>query len=173
MSANADSKCLLSPLGSSSLGGKIASQRPQPSSYNPTSDILTSSRQNRHRQDVPPIPLLRSSCDSCSRKKNKCTGEMPCERCIRAGIDCRYSTKRKLGRPRTGTKKAPKGRGGSGERGVAGSPYKRGRGVGIGRNAGGLEFLERPSLCVSPATGLAGLAENRYLSCFVEHFNSM
>ncbi|CAN0169991.1 unnamed protein product, partial [Hapterophycus canaliculatus] len=43
---------------------------------------------------------LRSSCDGCWRKKCKCSGEMPCSRCRRSGVQCTYSTKRRLGRPR-------------------------------------------------------------------------
>ncbi|CAM9258586.1 unnamed protein product, partial [Laminaria digitata] len=43
---------------------------------------------------------LRSSCDRCWLKKRKCTGEKPCGRCKRGGVECSYSTKRKLGRPR-------------------------------------------------------------------------
>lgn len=122
------------------------------------------------------IPLLRSSCDSCSRKKNKCSGETPCERCARTGVECRYSTKRKLGRPRTAVPSSRKGKGVGNNKGEAGGslPNKRHRGsISSRREAGVLELEGRPSFCVSPATGLAGLAESRYLSCFVEHFNPL
>lgn len=101
-------------------------------------------------------PLLRTSCDNCSRKKNKCTGEMPCNRCARAGVLCTYSTKRKLGRPRTAS------RGGQG-----GGTSKRSRALVAKLNT------DRPAFSMSPATGLAGLAESRFLSCFVEHFNPL
>ncbi|CAM9738881.1 unnamed protein product, partial [Phaeothamnion confervicola] len=42
--------------------------------------------------------ILRSSCDSCTKKKIKCDGEMPeCAQCLRRKIECVYSKKRKSG----------------------------------------------------------------------------
>ncbi|KAH7208577.1 hypothetical protein DER44DRAFT_660756 [Fusarium oxysporum] len=45
-------------------------------------------------------PRLRGCCDSCTRSKLKCSGEMPCcQRCRRRGLDCIYSKARRAGRP--------------------------------------------------------------------------
>ncbi|KAF4500541.1 hypothetical protein FAGAP_3274 [Fusarium agapanthi] len=46
-------------------------------------------------------PRLRGCCDSCTRSKIKCSGEMPsCQRCRMRGLDCVYSKVRRAGRPR-------------------------------------------------------------------------
>ncbi|KAF5585808.1 uncharacterized protein FSUBG_12325 [Fusarium subglutinans] len=46
-------------------------------------------------------PRLRGCCDSCTRSKIKCSGEMPsCQRCRMRGLDCVYSKARRAGRPR-------------------------------------------------------------------------
>ncbi|KAF5546743.1 hypothetical protein FNAPI_8761 [Fusarium napiforme] len=46
-------------------------------------------------------PRLRSCCDSCTKSKVKCSGEMPsCQRCRMRGLDCVYSQARRAGRPR-------------------------------------------------------------------------
>ncbi|KAF5640815.1 hypothetical protein F52700_3527 [Fusarium sp. NRRL 52700] len=46
-------------------------------------------------------PKLRGCCDSCTRSKIKCSGEMPsCQRCRIRGLDCVYSKARRAGRPR-------------------------------------------------------------------------
>lgn len=126
-----------------------------------------------HRPTEP--PRLRSSCDSCSRKKNKCTGDMPCNRCARAGVQCTYSTKRKLGRPRTAAARKAGGRQGAGSVGTTPYSNKKQRGApAVMRRGSDTQNPDgRPSFSVSPATGLAGLAESRYLSCFMEHFNPL
>ncbi|CVL08521.1 uncharacterized protein FMAN_05221 [Fusarium mangiferae] len=46
-------------------------------------------------------PKLRGCCDSCTKSKLKCSGEMPCcQRCRIRGLDCVYSKARRAGRPR-------------------------------------------------------------------------
>mmetsp|Transcript_18796 Transcript_18796/g.36833 ORF Transcript_18796/g.36833 Transcript_18796/m.36833 type:complete len:628 (-) Transcript_18796:126-2009(-) len=40
---------------------------------------------------------LKSSCDACTSSKVKCSGEDPCARCVRKGIQCFYSPKKKRG----------------------------------------------------------------------------
>ncbi|KAF5633125.1 uncharacterized protein FTJAE_7304 [Fusarium tjaetaba] len=46
-------------------------------------------------------PRLRGCCDSCTKSKLKCSGEMPsCQRCRIRGLDCVYSQARRAGRPR-------------------------------------------------------------------------
>ncbi|CZR40546.1 uncharacterized protein FPRO_05446 [Fusarium proliferatum ET1] len=46
-------------------------------------------------------PKLRGCCDSCTKSKLKCSGEMPCcQRCQIRGLDCVYSKARRAGRPR-------------------------------------------------------------------------
>ncbi|GBG27160.1 Xylanolytic transcriptional activator xlnR [Hondaea fermentalgiana] len=40
---------------------------------------------------------LKSSCDACTGSKVKCSGEDPCSRCVRKGIQCFYSPKKKRG----------------------------------------------------------------------------
>lgn len=115
------------------------------------------------------LSLLRSACDGCWRKKSKCTGEMPCSRCQRAGVQCTYSTKRKLGRPKGASKLQPQG--------GAISGTKRKSNNSVGSNAASTSTVivkfDRPSFAASPATGLCGLPESRFLSCFLEHFTPM
>ncbi|CAM9184343.1 unnamed protein product, partial [Laminaria digitata] len=116
------------------------------------------------------LSLLRSSCDGCWKKKCKCTGEMPCDRCRRAGVQCTYSTKRKLGRPRGAT-----GAGAQQQPGGGGSvSSKRKMGGNLSSSAAALTSApERVSFSTTRATGLGGLAESRFLACFLEHFTPM
>lgn len=109
------------------------------------------------------LSLLRSACDTCWRKKSRCSGEMPCERCERAGVQCTYSTKRKLGRPKRG------GVGAAGaQRQAAAAKKKRKQSACCQPVSCGV-----PAFSPSPATALAGLAESKFLSCFLEHFCPM
>lgn len=114
------------------------------------------------------LSLLRSSCDGCWKKKCKCTGEMPCDRCRRAGVQCTYSTKRKLGRPRGATaagQQQPGGGSVSSKRKMSGN---------LSSSAASLTSApERVSFSSTRATGLGGLAESRFLACFLEHFTPM
>ena len=177
---------------------------------------------------------LRSSCDRCWSKKRKCTGEKPCSRCERGDVQCKYSTKRKLGRPRMSIMPGAAAAAESGKEGTEGSDEaspsttKRtkqhatpgsspincttttaavnssnksgsrsgsssscssssnssGRRSSSGDSSGDkgrpasssgslMMSTDRPAISVSPATGLAGLAESRFLSCFLEHFAPM
>jgi len=40
---------------------------------------------------------LKSSCDACTASKVKCSGEDPCTRCVKKGVSCFYSPKKKRG----------------------------------------------------------------------------
>lgn len=128
------------------------------------------------------LSLLRSSCDGCWRKKCKCSGELPCSRCRRSGVQCNYSTKRRLGRPRgaaalaklqleqgEGASKMRKGGAGNSSSGGVGGA---GTGSGDENDGSGMSFLSTP-LSASRVTGLGGLAESRFLSTFLEHFTPM
>ncbi|CAM9478749.1 unnamed protein product [Choristocarpus tenellus] len=94
----------------------------------------------------------RRSCNRCSFKKEKCSGDEPCERCTKAKATCLYSMCRTLGRPklirstkkRTASKQQP-------------DPTSK-------------ESLKRVTLSPSPATGLPGMIEDRYLNCFLDDF---
>lgn len=107
----------------------------------------------------PSFALIRHACNNCWLKKRKCTGEKPCSRCKRGGVACSYSTKAETGRPRKGEKRR-------------GQPYAAGGGGSKKSRAPALAALvstNRPAFSVSPATGLAGLAESHFLACFLEH----
>ncbi|CAM9247920.1 unnamed protein product, partial [Discosporangium mesarthrocarpum] len=95
----------------------------------------------------------RRSCNRCSSKKEKCNGEEPCERCRRADTECMYSNCRTLGRPRTPRALVKKRR-----------PPKEQPGTGV------RPPLKRATLSPSSSTGLAGLIEDRLLTCFLEDF---
>lgn len=115
------------------------------------------------------LSLLRSSCDGCWKKKCKCTGEMPCDRCRRAGVQCTYSTKRKLGRPRGATAAGAQQQPGGGS-----ASSKRRMNGNLSSSATSLTSApERVSFSTTRATGLGGLAESRFLACFLEHFTPM
>ncbi|KZF23917.1 hypothetical protein L228DRAFT_244781 [Xylona heveae TC161] len=43
---------------------------------------------------------LRSACNACHGAKVRCSGGMPCSRCARDGMECRYSYRAKLGKPK-------------------------------------------------------------------------
>ena len=110
--------------------------------------------------------ITRDACNNCSRKKRKCSGEKPCDRCKRADVDCTYSVRIEVGRGRKGATAS------SGweqqHPGGGGGPSKK------PRSAPTLALsAARPAFSISPATGLAGLAESRYLSCFLEHVAPM
>ena len=110
------------------------------------------------------LSLLRSACDACWRKKSRCSGEMPCERCKRAGAQCTYSTKRKLGRP----KRNGRTEGSAEQRPSVAKKRKK-----LSHQACCLTSPSSPSFSPSPATALAGLPESKYLSSFLEHFCPM
>ncbi len=93
----------------------------------------------------------------------KCSGEMPCSRCRRSGVRCTYSTKRKLGRPR-GLAAAAKL-----QAAQQACEAKKGRKEGNSGESGALTHR----FSATPVTGLGGLAESRFLSCFLEHFTPM
>ncbi|KAH9890859.1 fungal-specific transcription factor domain-containing protein [Xylariomycetidae sp. FL2044] len=41
------------------------------------------------------------ACDTCKLKKSRCTGTLPCERCLKRGATCVYEAKYSRGRPPT------------------------------------------------------------------------
>ncbi|KXJ85046.1 hypothetical protein Micbo1qcDRAFT_169726 [Microdochium bolleyi] len=43
---------------------------------------------------------LRSACDACHRAKVRCNGATTCSRCIRDHVECRYSYRAHLGKPK-------------------------------------------------------------------------
>lgn len=52
-------------------------------------------------------PRLRGCCDSCTKSKLKCSGQIPCcQRCRIRGLDCVYSQARRAGRPRLKSKQS-------------------------------------------------------------------
>lgn len=145
---------------------------------------------------------LRASCDRCWSKKRRCPGGNPCLRCRRGSFVCHYSRKRKLGRPAgsgsksdskrkqppTATRRKQQQRycqqpkqerkeqqGGQQEEkqqqhqevstSAAGGRYEP--------DGGMITALKNPSFVCSSATGLAGLPESRFLSCFLEHYAPM
>lgn len=128
-------------------------------------EILNAERTTKYRQrnhgvlscltSVAAMAPLRGSCDNCGRRKTKCSGETPCSRCAHAGVQCTYSIKRKLGRPRISPRKE------------AGTALKKSRRPLLALTT------DRPAFSPSAATGLAGLAESRFLSCFIQHFIPM
>ncbi|CAN0591047.1 unnamed protein product, partial [Ectocarpus sp. 12 AP-2014] len=63
----------------------------------------------------------RRSCNRCSAKKERCDGDEPCHRCIRAGSECLYASCRTLGRPRN-QPATPKGGGSGGAGGGRAKP---------------------------------------------------
>ena len=118
--------------------------------------------------------ITRDACNNCSRKKRKCSGEKPCDRCKRADVECTYSVRIEVGRGRKGSTTSssawdqhqhPGGGGGGGGGGGASKKARVAPTLALGS--------ARPTFSISPATGLAGLAESRYLSCFLEHVAPM
>eukprot|EP00903_Cladosiphon_okamuranus_P021471 g19738.t1 len=137
----------------------------------------------------------RRSCNRCSKKKERCDGQEPCSRCARSNLECNYASCRTLGRPRTSNAKSrgssSGGRGGGGRSsgpGAAAPPRSQGRKdcantmakskpkPRLKKAAAGavgatpVASLKRLNLSPSPATGLIGLVQNRYLTCFVNDF---
>lgn len=145
-------------------------------------------------------PELRASCDRCWSKKRRCPGGNPCLRCRRGSFVCNYSRKRKLGRPagsgssdsKRKTKQGPtikerkyeeqhqkyqrlehdEGEEGEEVRQQESAAAEAGR-DGDGLNCSGVMSISSPSFVCSSATGLAGLPESRFLSCFLEHYAPM
>lgn len=108
-------------------------------------------------------------CPTTNHRQCKCSGEMPCSRCRRGGVQCTYSTKRKLGRPRglaatarlqAAHQQACDGKRNRRETAMSDTPSE---------NA----VSSAHQFSASPVTGLGGLAESRFLSCFLEHFTPM
>eukprot|EP00903_Cladosiphon_okamuranus_P009018 g8625.t1 len=83
--------------------------------------------------------VLRQTCTHCAASKRKCSGGTPCDRCKVAGVECVYSVRKPMGRR-------------------AHQRYDTSTALPVW-----------PSLSVSPATGLPGLAESRFLSCFLQN----
>ncbi|CAM9427975.1 unnamed protein product, partial [Ectocarpus fasciculatus] len=110
------------------------------------------------------LSLLRSSCDACWKKKCKCSGELPCQRCQRSGGNCQYSTKRRLGRPRGAAKP---------ECGGAGKRKTTAAAAAAAVFEGNDSALAKAPFAAAPVTGLGGLPESRFLSAFFEHFTPM
>jgi hypothetical protein len=48
-------------------------------------------------------PKVSRACDSCKRKKVRCDGTLPCNKCAKRKIDCTYDAKYGRGRPPTPT----------------------------------------------------------------------
>lgn len=144
---------------------------------------------------------LRASCDRCWSKKRRCPGGNPCLRCRRGSFVCNYSRKRKLGRPpgsfsnssdlkrkqRHGATTTPERHQqqsqqqqqplekaeeeeGEGEERQQEDSAQGGRET---QGHGGSGMMKSPSFVCSSATGLAGLPESRFLSCFLEHYAPM
>lgn len=59
-------------------------------------------RQNtgNHTSNSPAGSAPRSACDQCHRRKERCTGHIPCDRCTSSSSTCTYSLGRPLGKPK-------------------------------------------------------------------------
>eukprot|EP00903_Cladosiphon_okamuranus_P010916 g10311.t1 len=58
---------------------------------------------------------LRKSCDDCTASKTKCTGSIPCDRCKKRRIACKFSKRRRCGpKARAEDEKRPRTSAGSG-----------------------------------------------------------
>ncbi|RAH80850.1 hypothetical protein BO86DRAFT_448842 [Aspergillus japonicus CBS 114.51] len=40
--------------------------------------------------DVKPIKKRSNACEACKRRKTKCLGEVPCDKCLQTGTECRF-----------------------------------------------------------------------------------
>ncbi|CAM9511357.1 unnamed protein product [Ectocarpus sp. 6 AP-2014] len=107
--------------------------------------------------------LTRQACDSCAKKKRQCTGDTPCQRCKRTGVECIYSVKA-IVRKRSGD-------GGEGGKKVSSrtksAPPASPSPASSATTFASATALPGPATQVSCGTGLGGLDESRYLSIFL------
>ena len=145
----------------------------------PRAPMATNSSNEDNTGQPKPGPL-RGSCDRCWIKKRSCPGGEPCPRCLLGAFECTYSPRKKMGRPTKGASvDAPLQH-------RQGSPGKSGKkGLGVKKlkqkhspekqDTCGREISKWNERCrsfgfrASSSTGLAGLPESHYLSCFLEH----
>ncbi len=157
---------------------KKHSSRPAPSSlqglgYHPA---MAPNAAGRVKQEI-----LRGSCDRCWAKKRRCPGGDPCSRCARGSFACTHSPRGKIGRPtkRAGAEGASQQQGGgktAKQEEQEAKKQKKGDEKSRPSTAGGGEIAARSNVScrsfgfrASSSTGLAGLPESQYLSCFLEH----
>lgn len=63
-------------------------------SYHPASPELATPNPRK-------VPKISRACDLCKEKKARCTGTIPCDRCVQRDLPCVYDTKYARGRPPT------------------------------------------------------------------------
>ncbi|GBG28001.1 dCTP pyrophosphatase 1 [Hondaea fermentalgiana] len=57
-------------------------------------------QQHHHHVGNPVTTVRKTSCDMCTQIKVKCSGETPCKRCAKKGLECVYSLSKKRGPPK-------------------------------------------------------------------------
>ncbi|CDM38091.1 Zn(2)-C6 fungal-type DNA-binding domain [Penicillium roqueforti FM164] len=65
-----------------------------------TSPIKPNDKIRKSKQLEKNPSRLRSACDGCHAAKVRCTGNLPCARCSGDNLECHYSLKAKIGKPR-------------------------------------------------------------------------
>ncbi|KAJ4244230.1 hypothetical protein NW757_010587 [Fusarium falciforme] len=96
---------MLSP--SSEARGGVETDAETPSILVATPSELTSSRSKRNKSTdgVEPGPRkvrkVSRACDFCKSRKARCTGDLPCAKCVAKGRECSYDAKYTRGRPPT------------------------------------------------------------------------
>ncbi|KAH7240486.1 hypothetical protein NW759_015436 [Fusarium solani] len=96
---------MLSP--SSEARGGVETDAETPSILVATPSELTSSRSKRNKStdEVGPGPhkvrKVSRACDFCKSRKARCTGDLPCAKCVAKGRECSYDAKYTRGRPPT------------------------------------------------------------------------
>ncbi|KAJ5217055.1 hypothetical protein N7468_010063 [Penicillium chermesinum] len=84
------------PIGPGSLGDDAASNRRKRKSGSP----LPSNKSDKQPKFATRQRITRA-CDSCKIKKTRCTGTLPCTRCTRLSLPCRYNAAYSRGLPPT------------------------------------------------------------------------
>ncbi|KAK2002087.1 fungal-specific transcription factor domain-containing protein [Colletotrichum falcatum] len=64
--------------------------------HSPSSDEPAGPAANRRK-----LQKVSRACDFCKQRKAKCSGTIPCDKCIRKGLTCVYDAKYSRGRPPT------------------------------------------------------------------------
>ncbi|KAJ5582915.1 hypothetical protein N7535_001535 [Penicillium sp. DV-2018c] len=52
------------------------------------------------KENATPLKKITRACDACKKKKCRCTGTLPCEKCTRRSLPCTYTAEYSRGRPR-------------------------------------------------------------------------
>ncbi|KAH8177285.1 fungal zn(2)-Cys(6) binuclear cluster domain-containing protein [Sarocladium implicatum] len=82
-------------LSSNNIGTKVGADATWENLASPASDDTSAALNPRRASKIS------RACDNCKRRKAKCTGTLPCPKCVDKGVKCVYEAHYSRGRPRT------------------------------------------------------------------------